>query len=146
MALPLELTPEERKKLRRQARRAVGRVSERIHFVLLRSRGYSLAQIADLYQIEERTVSHWLECYQAAGLAGLDDHPRSGRPRRAGAAAAADCHPGGQPQTARLRLSGGADGGVALLVAGPEAERGVPDLPACALSLVSNRPDPVHPG
>jgi transposase len=90
MALPLELTPEERQELRRQARRAVGRVSERIHYVLLRSRGYSVAQIADLYQIDERTVLHWLERYQAAGLPGLDDRPRSGRPRRAGAAAEAE--------------------------------------------------------
>lgn len=90
MALPLELTPEEQPQLRRQARRAVGRVSERIHFVLLRSRGYSPAQIADLYQVDERTVSHWLERYQAEGPAGLDDQPRSGRPRRAGAAAEAE--------------------------------------------------------
>jgi len=89
MALPLELTPEERKELRRQARRAVGRVSERIHYVLLHARGYSLAQIADLYQIDERTISHWLERYQAAGVPGLDDRPRSGRPRRAGAVAEA---------------------------------------------------------
>src|SRR5207245_3165837 len=90
MALPLELNPEQRRELRRQARRAVGRVSERIHFVLLRSRGYSLAQIAELYQIDERTVSQWLERYQAAGLTGLDDRPRSGRPRRAGAVAEAE--------------------------------------------------------
>ena len=48
MALPLQLTLEERHELRRQARRAVGRVSERIHFVLLPARGYSPAQIADL--------------------------------------------------------------------------------------------------
>ena len=90
MALPLELNSEERKELRRQARRAVGRVSERIHFVLLHARGYSPAQIADLYQLDERTVVHWLECYQAAGVAGLDDRPRSGRPRRARAAAEAE--------------------------------------------------------
>jgi transposase len=87
MARPLELTAAERQELRRQARRAVGRVSERIHYVLLRSRGYAPAQIADLYQIDERTVRHWLERYQGEGLAGLDDRPRSGRPRRAGAVA-----------------------------------------------------------
>ena len=40
MALPLELTLEECKELRRQARRAVGRVSERIHYVLLHARGF----------------------------------------------------------------------------------------------------------
>src|SRR2546422_842220 len=90
MALPLQLTLEERQELRRQARRAVGRVSERIHFVLLHARGYSPAQIADLYQLDERTVVHWLECYQATGVPGLDDRPRSGRPRLARAAAEAE--------------------------------------------------------
>ena len=90
MALPLELNPEQRKELRRQARRAVGRVSERIHFVLLHARGYSPAQIAELYQVDERTVAHWLERYQAAGAPGLDDRPRSGRPRLASAAAIAE--------------------------------------------------------
>lgn len=90
MALHLDLTAEERKELRRQARRAVGRVSERIHYVLLRSRGYAPAQIAELYQIDERTVLHWLERYQAEGVGGLDDRPRSGRPRLARAAAEAE--------------------------------------------------------
>jgi transposase len=90
MALPWGLTPDERKALRRQARRAVGRVAERIHYVLLRSRDYSPTQIADLYQVDERTVTTWLERYQTDGLAGLDDRPRSGRPRVAGAAAAAE--------------------------------------------------------
>lgn len=90
MALPLQLTAEERQALRRQARRAVGRVSERIHFVLLNARGYSPAQIADLYQLDERTVLQWLERYQAAGVPGLDDRPRSGRPRLARAAAEAE--------------------------------------------------------
>ena len=90
MALPRQLAPEEQQALRRQARRAVGRVSERIHFVLLHARGYSLAQIAALYQVDERTVAHWLERYQAAGVPGLDDRPRSGRPRLASAAAIAE--------------------------------------------------------
>src|SRR5437899_7467112 len=90
MALPRQLAPEEQQALRRQARRAVGRVSERIHFVLLHARGYSLAQIAALYQVDERTVAHWLERYQAAGVPGLDDRPRSGRPRLARAAAEAE--------------------------------------------------------
>lgn len=90
MALPWDLAPEERKELRRHARRAIGRVAERIHYVLLRSRDYLPAQIADLYQVDERTVITWLERYQTHGLAGLDDRPRSGRPRLAGAAAEAE--------------------------------------------------------
>ena len=86
---PIELTPEQRKELRRQARRAVGRVSERLHFVLLFSRGRSPAEIAALYEVDERTVLTWLERFRTAGVGGLDDLPRSGRPRRARGAAAA---------------------------------------------------------
>jgi transposase len=88
--LPLELTPAEQQALRRQARRAVGRVCERIHYVLLHARGYAPAQIAGLYQVDERTVAAWLERYRTGGVDALDDRPRSGRPRLASAAAVAE--------------------------------------------------------
>jgi transposase len=87
---PIELTPEQRKSLRRQQRRAIGRVAERIHYVLLFARGYPVSQIASLYLVDERTVVTWLERYHTLGVGGLDDLPRSGRPRRAGAAAQAE--------------------------------------------------------
>jgi transposase len=90
MVEPISLTPEEQKNLRRQQRRALGRIAERIHYVLLFARGYPLHQIATLYQVDERTVSAWLERYRQAGVAGLDDLPRSGRPRLASAAASAE--------------------------------------------------------
>lgn len=90
MELPLELTPEEQRALRRQARRAVGRVSERIHYVLLHARGYAPAQIAALYQVDERTVTTWLARYHTGGVEALDDRPRSGRPRLASVAAVAE--------------------------------------------------------
>lgn len=78
---PIELSEPDYKQLRLQARRAIGRVSERIHYVLLFARGYSLGQIAHLYQVDERTVTTWIERFRESGVAGLDDHPRSGRPR-----------------------------------------------------------------
>jgi transposase len=84
------LTPEQARDLRRQSRRAVGRVAERIHYVLLFARGYSLNQIATFYQVDERTVATWLLRYREAGTAGLDDLPRSGRPRLANGAACAE--------------------------------------------------------
>jgi transposase len=87
---PLRLTPEEHKDLRRQQRRAVGRVAERIHYVLLFARGYPLDQIASLYEVDERTVASWLQRYQEHGVRGLDDLPRSGRPRVASVAAHAE--------------------------------------------------------
>jgi transposase len=90
MVLPISLTPDEQKQLRRQQRRTLGRVAERIHYVLLFARGYPIDQIASLYQVDDRTVSTWLERFRASGLEGLDDLPRSGRPPVAGAAARAE--------------------------------------------------------
>src|SRR5690349_17862416 len=90
MEEPIVLMPAQAKELRRQSRRAVGRVAERIHYVLLFARGYAPTEIATLYQVEERTVVTWLARYREAGVAGLDDLPRSGRPRLANGAAHAE--------------------------------------------------------
>lgn len=81
------LSEAERRELRRLARREVGRVSERLHMVLLSDRRYSVPQIATIFECDEATVRHWLGRFEAEGLAGLRDRPRSGRPRTAGAAA-----------------------------------------------------------
>ena len=81
------LDESERRRLKQLARRAVGRVSERVRMVLLSSRGYSIAQIAAIFECDEATVRHWLERYQAEKESGLQDRPRSGRPRKAGLAA-----------------------------------------------------------
>jgi transposase len=90
MSEEVTLTVEQRKELRRVARRAVGRVAERIHYVLLASRGISVEAIALLYEVDVRTVGAWLARFREAGAAGLDDLPRSGRPRLANAAAQAE--------------------------------------------------------
>jgi transposase len=87
---PIVLTSDQIKALRRQQRRAVGRVAERIHYVLLVARGYPVDQIATLYQVDERTVLTWLDRFRHGGVEALDDLPRSGRPRRATAAALAE--------------------------------------------------------
>jgi len=84
----VHLTAEERQDLRLRARREVGRVSERIHFVLLSDRGYSPPQIADLFGYCAAMVRGWLKRYLAKGVEGLYDKPRSGRPPTLTAAAA----------------------------------------------------------
>jgi transposase len=81
------LDESERRRLKQLARHAVGRVSERIRMVLLSSRGYSIAPIAAIFECDEATVRHWLERYRAEKESGLQDRPRSGRPRTAGPAA-----------------------------------------------------------
>ena len=75
MLASITLTPEDRKVLRLKARRAVGRVSERIHFVLLFSKGHRVSEIAELYEIDAQTVRSWIERYRQNGVAGLEDHP-----------------------------------------------------------------------
>jgi len=76
----VRLTDEQRQELRLLARREVGRVSERIHFVLLSDQGKSPPQIADLFGYSAASVRQWLERYLAQGVQGLYDKPRSGRP------------------------------------------------------------------
>jgi transposase len=79
----VQLNPKERQQLQARARQEKGRVSERIHFVLLSDQGKSPPEIGQLLGYNAITVREWLSRYQAEGLAGLDDKPRSGRPAKA---------------------------------------------------------------
>ena len=79
----ITLTKERKKTaLRLQARQEVGRVSERIHFVLLSHQGYSPPAIAELYGYTADTVRTWLKRYQTDDVGGLYDRPRSGCPQQ----------------------------------------------------------------
>ena len=80
------LSEAERRALQRHARTEVGRVSERIRMVLLSDRHYSVPQIATIFECSEATVRGWLARFNAEGLAGLADRPRTGRPRPPSAA------------------------------------------------------------
>jgi len=79
------LTDDERRVLQRLARTEVGRVSERMHMVLLSGRGYGVPQIAAIFNCDEATVRTWLARFEADGVDGVRDRPRSGRPRPADA-------------------------------------------------------------
>jgi transposase len=76
------LSEDQQRELERLRRRAVGRVSQRAHMVLLNARGYSVARIAEIFDLGEDVVRQWLHRYQAQGAAGLEDCPRPGRPPR----------------------------------------------------------------
>jgi transposase len=78
--LQLEVHDSDSDELRQVARQAVGRVSERAHFVLLSAQGYSPPAIGGLLGYDVQTVRTWLRAYQQQGCAGLADAPRSGRP------------------------------------------------------------------
>lgn len=81
------LNDQERQELKRLARREVGRVSERIRMVLLSSKGYSVQQISDIFECDPSSVRAWIERFEAEGVEGLHDRPRSGRPSKAGVVA-----------------------------------------------------------
>jgi transposase len=56
-------------------------LSQRARIVLLASEGVANAEIARRVGVARQTVIDWRERYRIAGIAGLDDQPRSGRPR-----------------------------------------------------------------
>jgi transposase len=76
------LSDEQRQTLERVRRRAVGRVSQRAHMVLLSARGYTVEQIAEIFGVGEDVVRKWLHRYEQEGPLGLDDRSRPGRPPR----------------------------------------------------------------
>jgi len=56
------------------------RLFKRATAILALNRGETLEAVAALVHVTNDTVREWRKRYQAEGLAGLQDHPRSGRP------------------------------------------------------------------
>src|SRR5215213_5099503 len=54
---------------------------QRARIVLLAAEGLSNTEIAQRVGASRPTVNAWRDRYASSGLAGLEDHPRSGRPR-----------------------------------------------------------------
>ena len=76
----VQVSDAQRRELEQVSRQAVGRVALRAHMVLLSARGYSVPQIAAIHDCGCDVVRLWLHRYEDAGISGLDDVPRSGRP------------------------------------------------------------------
>jgi transposase len=77
-----ELTNEEQTKIERltHAQAAPLRLVERAWIIALSAEGLLVPTIAQRLQVIEATVRLWIKRFDAAGLAGLADAPRSGRP------------------------------------------------------------------
>jgi transposase len=56
------------------------RARMRAHSLLLSHQRYTVPHIARIYQVDPRRVLAWMDRWQAWGLVGLYDRPRSGRP------------------------------------------------------------------
>ena len=79
----IELNDEDRAALEALTRRttvAVG-LARRARIVLLAAAGVPLDRIARELDIQRNVVRTWVDHYRERGLAGLQDRPRSGRPR-----------------------------------------------------------------
>ena len=78
--------PTEERRIRRlaQARHAPASWLQRARIVTLSWDGAQVGQIAAQLGCHQRTVYRWLHRFNAGGLDGLGDLPRSGRPRRLG--------------------------------------------------------------
>src|SRR3954465_5795939 len=82
-AVPIALRSIERRVLTARARRARGerRVVGRARIVLAAADGHTCAAIARRLGVTEDTVRRWRGRFAAERLPGLDDRPRTGRPR-----------------------------------------------------------------
>lgn len=74
-----ELSEEQREELRQLMKTGHEQVRRRAHAVLLSSRGYSVDQIAHIYEVDRDTVSNWLDRWTADGTDGLPDQGGRGR-------------------------------------------------------------------
>ena len=57
-------------------------LAQRARIVLFAADGVSHTEIAELAGVSRPTVISWRQRYERSGLRGLEDQPRSGRPRR----------------------------------------------------------------
>jgi transposase len=75
-------TPEEKRVIAKLSRSqtASARLVERAKIVQLGSEGQTVPQIAQALGLNEKTIRKWFKRFEQAGLAGLEDAPRSGAP------------------------------------------------------------------
>jgi len=77
------LTLEQRDLLEKTMRTdASFRARTRAHSLLLSAQGQTITEIAQTYQVHRVTVSSWITNWEALGVQGLYDQPRSGRPSK----------------------------------------------------------------
>ena len=80
---PLEISDEERVELERRvrAKTSTQRQAQRARVVLLAAEGVANRRIAEAVGMHENYVGVWRRRFESERLAGLEDRPRSGRPR-----------------------------------------------------------------
>ena len=82
---PLQITDAETMVLGLQdeiRRSEESRYDHRLHGVLLVAQGMTCPEVSRLLGDAPRSVEYWVRRFEARGLTGLSEGPRSGRPRR----------------------------------------------------------------
>jgi len=74
-----ELTRKQREELYQLMKTGNEQVRRRAHSTLLSARGYSVDEIADIYEVDRDTVSIWLDNWEDQGIVGLQDQAGRGR-------------------------------------------------------------------
>lgn len=54
-------------------------VRQRAHCILLRSQGYSVPQLMDIFLVSRKTIYNWFNAWEAESMVGLYNHPGRGR-------------------------------------------------------------------
>ena len=91
------------------------RFALRLVMIWLSLRGLTASEIATLFEYDPHTVRRWINRYNAKGVAGLEDRPRSGAPRLGSAGL-------GRRIRMLLREPGGLDGQATVACAGPPGD------------------------
>ncbi len=81
-AYRIRLTSEQEDDLQRfaRSRTLAARLVERAKMLVLGSTGHTVEEIADQLGVSRQTVARWLGRFEAKGMKGMEDAPRSGRP------------------------------------------------------------------
>jgi transposase len=77
----IQLNEQEREALRQLYRQTKDAdLRSRCQMLLLSADGHRVGEIAELTLFDENSVLFWFDRYEAEGLDGLEDRPKSGRP------------------------------------------------------------------
>lgn len=57
------------------------RTRQRAHAILLSAKGYRIDQLVEIFFVDRDTITRWLDRWDEDHFDGLEDAPRSGRPR-----------------------------------------------------------------
>ena len=54
----------------------------RCRAMMLSHKGYTMNELADIFEVDRDTISSWYDRYESQGISGLADAPKSGRPSK----------------------------------------------------------------